>query len=41
MEVMDGPTECAVLILGPVDGSIWLHLELEALVTGEPGHDAL
>lgn len=31
----------AVLILGSIDGAIWLHLQLEALATGEPGHNAL
>lgn len=31
----------AVLILGSIDGAIRLHLQLEALATGQPGHDAL
>ena len=41
MEVRAGLTERAVLILGSIDGSIWLHLELEALTAGQPGHYAL
>ena len=31
----------AVFILGSIDGAIWLHLQLEALATGKPGHNAL
>lgn len=35
------PTIGAVLILGAINGSIRLHLKLEALATGKSGHDAL
>lgn len=31
----------AVFILGSVNGAIRLHLQLEALATGKPGHNAL
>lgn len=31
----------AVFILGSINGAIWLHLQLEALATGKPGHNAL
>lgn len=34
-------TVSAVFILGSIDGAIRLHLQLEALATGEPGHNAL
>lgn len=36
-----GPTVGAVFILGSIDGSIGLQLQLEALAAGEPGHDPL
>lgn len=36
-----GPTIRAVLILGAVDGAISLHLQLEALAAGQPGHNPL
>lgn len=31
----------AVLILGSIDRAIRLQLQLEALATGKPGHNAL
>lgn len=36
-----GLTVGAVLVLGSIDGAVRLHLQLEALATGEPGHNAL
>lgn len=31
-------TVVAVFIFGPVDGSVWQHLQVEALLAEEPGH---
>lgn len=39
--VWHGLTIRAVFILGSIDGAVRLHLQLEALSTGEPGHNAL
>lgn len=36
-----GLTEGAVFILGSIDGSVGLQLQLEALAAGQPGHDPL
>lgn len=36
-----GPTIGAVLILGAIDGAVRLHLQLEALAAGQPGHNPL
>lgn len=35
------PTIGAVFVLGPIDGAVRLHLQLEALATGKSGHNAL